>query len=266
MKKLLFILLGGCAIGLSFGVPTLMRSGGFSVDTVIGIAIPGLVTALVCVAYLAARNELNRTRGAVSELNAQLIRKEIELDHLAGVDELTGLYTRRQFDDQARLEAERSRRYHRPLALLLFEIDNLQGLGERVGRLGRGYLMSQVSEILRTRLRVNDIAGRYSPDVLALMLPDAGEAQALSVADKIRGQVQVNSFMGEPYEKPVRLTLSIGIAVLPRDDIETYADLERSAERALSTAKAAGYDSLYVDGSNQPVRTASISPDLPLAS
>lgn len=266
MKRVAFILLGGCAIGLSFGVPTLTHGGGFGVDSVIGIAIPGLVTALVCVAFLAARGELNRARGAVSELNAQLIRKEIELDHLAAVDELTGLYTRRQFDDQVRLEAERSRRYHRPLALLLFEIDNLQGLGERVGRLGRGYLMSQVSEILRTRLRVNDVAGRYSPDVLALMLPDAGEAQALSVAEKIRDQVQVNSFMGEPYDKPVRLTLSIGIATMPHEGLETYADLERSGEQALSTAKAAGYDSLYVFGSKQPPRKASVFPDLPLAS
>jgi diguanylate cyclase (GGDEF)-like protein len=265
VKKAAFILLGGCAIGLSFGVPTLAQGAGFGLDSIIGIAIPGLVTALVCVAFLAARNELVRARGAVSELNAQLIRKEIELDHLAGVDELTGLFTRRQFDEQVRLEVERSRRYQRAFALLLFEIDNLQGLGERVGRLGRGYLMSQVSEILRTRLRVNDVAGRYAPDVLALMLPDAGEGQAVSVADKIRGQIQVSSFMGEPYEKPVRLTLSIGVAILPREGIESYGDLERAAERALSAAKTAGYDSLCVDGSDV-IRTAPISPDLPLAS
>jgi len=258
VKKAVFILLGGCAIGLSLGVPTLAQGGSFGLD-------PGLVTALVCVAFLAARSELVRARGAVNELNAQLLRKEIELDHLAGVDELTALLTRRQFDEQVRLEVERSRRYQRPVALLLFEIDDLQGLAERVGRLGRGYLMSQVSEILRTRLRVNDIAGRYSPDVLALMLADAGEGQAVSVADKIRSQVKVNSFMGEPYEKPIRLTLSIGIAILPREGIESHADLERAAEQALSSAKAAGYDSLCVDGSDV-VRTASPISDLPLAS
>lgn len=260
------MLLGGCAIGLALGGLTVGQSSdGLSTDTIVSIALLALVSALVCVAYFAARQEFNKTKGAVNELNAQLLRKEIELDHLAAVDELTGLYTRRQFDDQVRLEFERSRRYKRPLALLLIEVDDMQALGERVGRLGRGYLMSQVSEILRSRLRVNDVGGRYAPETMGLLLPDSAETQAVAVADKIRGQVQVNSFMSEPYDNPLRLTLSIGIALLPHAAITSYGELEKAAEQALSSAKAAGFDSLSVHGSSQPVRTAGAG-DVPLAS
>lgn len=260
------MLLGGCAIGLSFAGLTFERSsGGVNLDKIIIIALPALVSALVCVAYFATRQELNKTKGAVNALNAQLLRKEIELDHLAAVDELTGLYTRRQFDDQVRIEFERSRRYKRPLALLLIEVDDMQALGERVGRLGRGYLMSQVSEILRSRLRVNDIGGRYAPDTMSLLLPDAAESQALAVAEKIRGQVQVNSFMGEPYDNPMRLTLSIGVALSQHEEITTYGDLEKAAEHALSAAKLAGFDSLCVHGSPRAIRSAGTT-DLPLAS
>ncbi|MDE3095000.1 MAG: GGDEF domain-containing protein [Chloroflexota bacterium] len=266
-KKLAFVVLGGCAIGLSFGALTYSQaSSGFSADTVVALALPALVSAFVFVAYLAARTELNRTKGTVSELNAQLLRKEIELDHLSTLDELTGLYARRQFDEQARLEFERARRYTRPLSLILLEIDDLHALGERVGRLGRGYLLSQVSEIIRARLRVNDVGGRYASDTLALLLPDSAEAQAVAVADKIRGQVQVNSFMGEPYDKPVRLTLSIGIAMAPCDGIDSHEDLERAAEQALSSARGAGRDSLCVHGSREPIRAVRAHPDLPLAS
>ncbi len=260
-------MLGGCAIGLSFGVFTLTRSStGISADTVVSLALPALVTAFVFVAYLAARRDLNHAKGTVIELNTQLIRKEIELGHLSSLDELTGLYARRQFDEQARLEFERSRRYTRPLALILIEIDDLHVLGESVGRLGRGYLTSQVSEIIRARLRVNDIGGRYTSDALALLLPDSAEPQAISVADKIRGQVQVNSFMGEPYDKPLRLTLSIGIVVVPCDGIGTYEGFEQAAEQALTSAKGAGRDSLCVHGSREPVRAVRSRPDLPLAS
>jgi diguanylate cyclase (GGDEF)-like protein len=266
VRKLGFVLLGGCAIGLSFaGLTVGHSSGGFSLDKIVSIALPALVSALVCVAYFATRHELNRTKGAVNELNAQLLRKEIELDHLAAVDELTGLYTRRQFDDQVRLEFERARRYKRPLALLLIEVDDMQALGERVGRLGRGYLMSQVSEILRSRLRVNDVGGRYAPETLSLLLPDAAQAQALAVAEKIRGQVQVNSFMSEPYDTPMRLTLSIGVALAQHEEITSYGELEKAAEHALSAAKLAGFDSLCVHGSERPIR-GSGSNDLPLAS
>ena len=268
MKKLGFVLLGGLAIGLSFGALSVghSSSGGVSADKVVSIALPALVSALVCVAYLAARNELNKTKGAVNELNAQLLRKEIELDHLSSLDELTGLYARRHFDEQARLEFERSQRYKRPLALLLIEIDDIHVLGERVGRLGRGFLLSQVSEILRARLRVNDVGGRYTQETMALLLPDSGEGQAIAVADKIRSQVAVDSFMGEPYDNPIRLTLSIGISLAPHESLQTYADLEKAAEGALYTAKAAGFDSLYVHGSSRPVRTAGGATGLPLAS
>lgn len=261
------MLVGGLAIGLSFAAINVgpVSGDGVSVDRVVSLALPALVSALVFVAYLAARHELNRTRGAVNELNTQLLRKEIELDHLSSLDELTGLYSRRQFDEQARLEFERAQRYRRPLALLLIEIDDLNMLGERLGRLGRGYLMSQVSEILRARLRVNDIGGRYNQDMLGLLLPDSGEGQALAVADKIRSQVAVNSFMGEPYDNPLRLTLSIGIAIAPHEAMKNYADLEKAGEEALYTARASGYDSLYVHGSTRPVRTAGAQTDMPLA-
>lgn len=268
MKKLAFALAGGVAIGLSYAAITVghVSGDGVSVDRVVSLALPALVSALVCVAYLAARSELNRTKGAVSELNAQLLRKEIELDHLASLDELTGLYSRRQFDEQARLEFERAQRYRRPLALMLIEIDDLQTLGEHLGRLGRGYLMSQVSEILRARVRVNDVGGRYTQDTMALLLPDSGEGQAIAVADKIRSLVAVNSFMGEPYDTPLRITLSIGIAIAPHEAMTNYADLEKSGEEALYTARSTGYDSVYVHGSSRPVRTHNASSNLPLAS
>jgi diguanylate cyclase (GGDEF)-like protein len=268
VRKLALALLAGCAVGASFGALTFVHpaDGGLSPERLIILAFPALVSALIFVAWLSSRRALDRAQGTVSELNAQLIRKEIELDHLASVDELTGLLTRRPFEEHVRLEFERTRRHHRPVALLLLEIDDLQALGQRVGRLGRGYLVSQVGDIVRARCRVNDVAGRYTPDVLALLLPDSSEAQALSVADKIRGEVQVNSFMGEPYEAPLRLTLSIGIAVSPHDDIRAPEHLQRAAEEALYAAKAAGFDALSVHGAASPVRAAPRPGDLPLAS
>ena len=265
MRKLALALLAGCAIGASFGALTFVHPDA-GPERLIMLAFPALVSALVFVAWLSSRGALDRARGRVSELNAQLIRKEIELDHLSATDELTGLVARRPFDEHVRLEFERTRRHRRPVALLMFEVDDLQGLGERVGRLGRGFLLSQVSDIIRARCRVNDIAGRYSPEVLALLLPDSGETQAVAVADKIRGEVQVNSFMGEPYSSPLRLTLSIGVAVAPHDDIKSPEHLRRAAEQALYAAKGAGFDALCVHGSDAPVRSAPRHTDFPLAS
>ncbi len=248
VKKIVFLVLAGAAIIASFAAVTygLSPRPGYGLETIAAIALPALVSALVLVAYMAERRRLRATIGTVNELNAQLIRKEIELEHLSTVDELTGLATRRSFEEMVRVESERVRRHRRSLAVLLIEIDDLHTLGERFGKLGRGFLISQVSEILRETLRINDAAGRYGSETFALLLPETAEAQARAVAEKLRGRVEVNSFMAQPYETPVRLTLSQGIAVQPSPGIDTPEALLRAAEEALRDAKLSGFDSLCV--------------------
>ena len=154
MKRVLLPVAAGFAVAgayvaVAFGAPR----PGFGAEAIAALALPGLVTALVLVAYLAERQRLRSDAGTVNELSAQLIRKEIEIEHLSSRDELTGLHTRRHFEEALKAEFERSRRHGRPLSLLLMEMDDLNVLGERAGRLGRGYLLSQVSDALRGNMR-----------------------------------------------------------------------------------------------------------------
>lgn len=234
-------------------------------DTLATIALPALVSGLVMTAFIAFdRRRMRETKGVVSELNAQLARKEIEIGRLSSVDELTGLSTRHHFDENLQLEFERSQRHGRSCALLLIEIDDLAELGEHIGAMSKGYILSEVGGVLRRMLRINDLGCRYAPDRLAALLPETNAAQARSVANKIRAMVAEHEFGGKRADGGFQLTVSHGIAVAPGTSISSHKDLLRAAEGALAEAKLAGFDKVRIAGWGEkeptPLRKTARSP------
>src|SRR5690242_18177038 len=93
VKKALLLVLGLAAIAASYAAATfgIADGAGFDAPTLARIAFPALVSALVVILYFYYRARLRSSQGTVNDLNAQLIRKEIEIDHLSAIDELTGL-------------------------------------------------------------------------------------------------------------------------------------------------------------------------------
>lgn len=227
--------------------------------TALGIILPGVMSAIVLIIYATWENRnYSRVKGMADELSAQLVRKEIEIGRLATVDELTGLFTRREFEETLRLEFERARRHTRGLSLILIEIDDIAELGERVGSLSKGFLLSEVSAILRTQLRANDAGCRYTNESLAWVLPETSEAQAVTVAEKLRGLVAAHEFLGQ-LAGGVELTVSQGIATAT-PSMEGSERLQRAAESALASARASGFNRIEVH------RRPAGADSLPLAS
>lgn len=225
---------------------------GIAPDTTVGplvfasIALPGVVTGLVMAFYVIW--ETRNAREAASktnELSAQLIRKEIEIGRLSTVDELTGLYTRREFDEMIRLEFERFRRHKRESSFLILEIDDIAELSDHLGQLGKGFLLAEVSTIIKHALRNIDLGCRYTNDTLAVLLPETDAAQARIVAGKIRAAVSKREFLGQHQDGKLKLTVSQGIAVAG-PAAKSHVDLMRAAEQALAEARAAGYDQVKV--------------------
>ncbi len=238
-------MLAGVAVGASYWAVLLGQGEGTAPDlnVLAGIVLPGFVSALAVLSYIVwdARGSGN-AHGTVGELSAQLVRKEIEIDRLSTMDELTGLYTRHYFDEHIKLELQRAGRYGRPLALVLIEIDDLVTVGEHLGGLSKGYLLSEVGAILRTMLRANDIGCRYTNEVLAALLPETSPEQATTVADRVRSIVAEHEFLGRKYEAGLRLTVSQGICVVPQIGIDSTRAFVRAAEQALAYARSSGAD------------------------
>ena len=210
------------------------------------IAIPGMVTGVVMALYVLweGRN-VREAKSRTSELSAQLIRKEIEIGRLSTIDELTGLYTRREFDEMIRLEFERFRRHRRESSFLILEIDDIAELGDHLGQLGKGFLLAEVSAIIKHMLRTIDLGCRYTNDSLAVLLPETDAAQARIVAGKVQTAISKHQFLGQRQDGKLKLTVSQGIAVAG-PNVKSHSDLMRAAEQAIAEARASGYNQVVV--------------------
>ncbi len=151
----------------------------------------------------------------------------------AGADPLVGLPDTRAFAELMERESERSRRYGRPLSLVLIDIDGFRTVNERHGQTLADGVLREMAARLMTHVRTSDWIGRTGGDEYAWLLPETDEAAARDAAARLRRALAEDPFSGVGY-----LTASLGISSTAT--AEGAADLYRQAEVALHWAKVSG--------------------------
>lgn len=182
---------------------------------------------------------------ALALQNDRLAEQARELAHAATIDPLTGLFNRRHFHSRIDEEIERARRHSLDLALLLIDIDDFKKINDTLGHLAGDFLLKQVADVLKHSVRVFDVCTRYGGEEFAILMPGSSAANAMVVAERIRARVE-SAVRGEgPLPPHVRITVSVGLAVLKGDG--SSADLIARADRALYRAKDEGKNRVRVD-------------------
>jgi len=189
-------------------------------------------------AELVARvHSATRTKMLRDELRA----RNAQLERLASTDALTGLYNRRFLDTQARTLGSRSRRHDSALAALLIDIDGFKAINDSHGHAAGDAVLDAVGDRLRSRLRAEDLVGRWGGEEFLVLAPDTGAGGAAALAEDLRAAVGVAAVEVEGVR--VAVTVSVGWATWsgPDDDAEA---LLRRADAGLYAAKAAGRDAV----------------------
>lgn len=164
-------------------------------------------------------------------------RSESEVHYLAYHDALTDLPNRRLLMARSEEAIENARASGGKLGLLYVDIDNFKFINDAFGHGSGDEVLKAVSWELREMARAGDTIARLGGDefiMLAWELKDAEEAQEL--ASRILEALSKPFFAGQ---HEVSLGASVGVAVYP-DDGRTFAELLRSADSAMYSAKAAG--------------------------
>ena len=173
------------------------------------------------------------TYGNVSEL----ARQAEALERLASVDGMTGLNNRRHFLVLAESEWSRFRRYGRPLALLMIDIDLFKSINDTYGHDVGDEVIKAVAGILQKNKRTSDIAGRLGGEEFALILPEATLDSALTAAERLRQLVADGAINVEGH----RLSVTISIGASAGDaDMSGVDELLKQADIALYEAKRSG--------------------------
>ncbi|MFH1349582.1 MAG: diguanylate cyclase [Pseudomonadota bacterium] len=163
----------------------------------------------------------------------------LQKERFALMDELTGLYNRRFFNQVIRREMEHAKRFNQPFSLLMLDVDNFKGYNDMYGHQAGDRVLAEIAEILKLTARAIDHVVRYGGEEFSLILPRADKRQALLAAERHRQAVEVHPFSGQEKLPLGNLTVTIGVATFPTD-AEEGLDLIQLADEALYKGKEAG--------------------------
>ncbi len=171
------------------------------------------------------------------------------------IDAKTGLLNSATWESEATAELTRAVRTRSPLSVALIDIDHFKAVNDTHGHLVGDVVLRAVSDVLREQLRGYDVVGRFGGEEFVVLLPQTGEADALSIAERLRAHVAALSIPvqdGARSEASVRLTISIGVASLDAFGGEV-TDLLNAADAALYVAKQAGRNKTHVATTSTPL-------------
>jgi diguanylate cyclase (GGDEF)-like protein len=180
----------------------------------------------------------------------RLIWRMQETQRLSVTDPLTGLFNVRHLGDSLRLEVERASRFGRTLGVLVLDLDHFKAVNDGFGHRAGDAVLVEFAERIRRVIREVDMAFRQGGEEFVILLPETDVTGSLTVARRIGEAVREQPFkvrrrrgVMEPpgVDLFIPVTVSIGVAVLPRHAV-AGPELLDAADEALYAAKKAGRD------------------------
>ena len=179
----------------------------------------------------------------VLERTQALAEANNRLQALSNSDGLLGIANRRHFDTRLNAEWRRGAREHRPLSLLMIDVDHFKLYNDRYGHPAGDACLQAVARAAGTPMamkRATDLLARYGGEELAVLLPDTPAAGAWAVAGEIQRAIAALQLPHSDSPVAPTVTVSIGTATLLPTPTGRPAELLAAADAALYSAKAMG--------------------------
>lgn len=190
-----------------------------------------------------ANRQLQANKLELEEVNRQLKLQQEELKKLATTDELTGIWNRREIEKIARNELERRHRCPTPVALILIDADHFGQINRDYSLTAGDQVLRWLTGILQSSIRTTDHLGRVGGEEFMIVAPHADAEGAEKLAERLRANVEASHtiYRDEQGNNHVlRLTISLGVAVVESDTFTDFDRLRALAADAEKEAKAAG--------------------------
>ena len=179
--------------------------------------------------------------GQLIEALRKLGENTQELERLATMDSLTGLYNRRYLMQAGAHELARMRRYGSTMALMLLDVDNFKDINDTWGHPVGDQVLVGLARVMDSIVRDQDTVGRLGGEEFAIMLPETDAEGGAVIAERMRAAVQADGMATTEEGVVVRITVSIGITTLaPENDSDSFEAALVRADKALYRAKDSG--------------------------
>ncbi|CAM4168001.1 sensor domain-containing diguanylate cyclase [Vreelandella rituensis] len=167
------------------------------------------------------------------------MQHEQELKRIASTDMLTGLANRLNFDLRLETEVEQTRRYGRPLSLIMLDIDQFKSINDSHGHDVGDQVLVRLARVLLENIRMTDLCARWGGEEFIVIAPETALPKAVLLAEKLR-----RAIAGKDFPVVGQVTASFGVVEVGPDELATR--LLKRADQVLYQAKTKGRNRVMV--------------------
>jgi len=178
------------------------------------------------------QDELARKNKAMEQANKKL-------EELSVTDELTGIWNRRYLWERLEEEISKARRFNQTVSCLMIDIDNFKVINDTYGHITGDTVLIEIARILKTQCRNHDLLARFGGEEFVMVLQQTNLENAAQLAHRLVKATERHPFSTENH-RPLKVTISIGVAAYPAQDITDVNGLIKKADEALYQAKRKG--------------------------
>jgi len=181
-----------------------------------------------------------RCRDEIGELTSAMMTTTDRMKSLhdsAMIDSLTGLYNRRYLYEYAEKVVAGVLRRRKAIGVVMCDLDYFKQVNDTYGHSTGDKVLREIADVIRKSVRESDIVIRFGGEEFLVVLPDIDDGESLSIAEKIRRNIEHLSI--QIPDGVIRETMSLGTCEFPADS-DTLWNCIQHADTALYRAKVAG--------------------------
>jgi len=195
-------------------------------------------------AHISPLYENSKLKGYIAIRTDITDKKRVE--EISILDELTGLYNRRYFNQIFDKELKRAKRENKIFVFMMMDVDNFKKYNDTYGHSAGDDVLQKVSNVLSsTLMRSGDTAFRLGGEEFGAIMSVTKEEDAKLLTDKMKNmlfELKIEHLENENFGV---VTASFGIKIV-REPYEEMQDIYKEADKALYDAKRSGRNSVIV--------------------
>ena len=169
----------------------------------------------------------------------RMLKEREKYRKLSLIDQLTRVPNRRYLFQELRKYFKKHKEEKKPLALIMIDVDDFKKVNDTYGHEVGDEVLKRVAGTISKSVRKFDLVGRYGGEEFIVILPKATMERAIDIADRIRKNVEAQTFELETGEV-IKVTVSLGVAEFMEDKPRSVNDLVKIADMRMYRAKVSG--------------------------
>ena len=141
------------------------------------------------------------------------------LERESMLDSKTGVYNAKYLVTSLEEELARANRYHRPLTIVMADLDFLRNVNNTYGHMAGDIVLQGVADTMKENVRDYDVVARFGGEEFAILFPETKPDEAFKRIEEIREKIAAIEFDVAANSARISVTMSFGVAGRPDAEI-----------------------------------------------